>query len=72
MKKGTLTPNEMGGFDLEIKNVSSDWKEKMISTAITLGMAALTGIATYFGQYAAATVAQKLQERSAKKKEEQK
>jgi hypothetical protein len=72
MEKGTLTPNEMGGFDLEIKNVSGDWKSKAINTAVTLGMAMITGAVTYAGQYLASVAIQKMQEKSAKKKEEQK
>lgn len=68
MKKGTLTPNEMGGFNLEIHDVSGDWKSKAISTAVTLGMAAITGVATYTGQYLASVVVQKMNEASEKKK----
>ena len=72
MKKGTLTPNGMGGYDLEIHNVSGDWKSKMANTAITLGMAALTGAVTYAGQYLASIAITKMNEASEKKKKEQK
>lgn len=69
MKKGTLTPNEMGGFNLEIKNVG-DWKSKAINTAVTLGMAMITGAATYAGQYLASVAVQKMNEASEKKKKQ--
>lgn len=70
MQKGTLTPNEMGGFDLEIKNVSGDWKSVTINTAVTLGMAMITGAVTYAGQYLASVAVQKMNEASEKKKEQ--
>lgn len=72
MKKGTLTPNGMGGYDLEIHNVSGDWKSKLANTAITLSMAALTGVATYVGSRLANIVDEKMNEASKKKKKEQK
>lgn len=68
MKKGTLTPNELGGFNLEIHDVSGDWKSKAISTAATLGMAMITGAVTYAGQYLACVAMQKINEASEKKK----
>lgn len=68
MKKGTLTPNEMGGYDLEIHNVSVDWKSKAINTAVTLGMAMVTGAVTYAGQYLASVMIQKASEKKKKQK----
>lgn len=70
--KGTLTPNGMGGYDLEMSEVSGDWKSKMANTAITLGMAAITGAVTYAGQYLASIAITKMIEASEKKKKEQK
>ena len=70
MQKGTLTPNEMGGFDLEIHDVSGDLKSKSINTAVTLGMAMVTGAATYIGSYLASIVVQKINEASEKRKNE--
>lgn len=70
MKKGTLTPNEMGGYDLEINNVSGDWKSKAINTAVTLGMAMVTGAVTYAGQHLACVAVQKMNEASEKKKKQ--
>lgn len=67
MKKGTLTPNEMGGYNLEIHDVS-DWKSKAINTAVTLGVAMITGAVTYAGQYLACVAVQKMNEASEKKK----
>lgn len=70
MKKGTLTPNEMGGYNLEIHDVSGDWKSKAIDTAVTLGMAMITGAVTYAGQYLASIAVQKMNEASEKKKKQ--
>lgn len=68
MKKGTLTPNEMGGYNLEIHNVSGDWKSKAINTTVTLGAAMITGAVTYAGQYLACVAVQKFNEASEKRK----
>lgn len=71
MKKGTLTPNELGGFDLEIHDVSGDWKSRVIDTAMTLGLAMVTGAVTYAGQFIASMVTQKAIEASEKKKQKE-
>lgn len=71
MKKGTLTPNGIGGFDLEIHNVSGDWKSNAINTAMTLGLAMITGAATYAGQVIASMATQKAIEASQKKKQKE-
>ena len=55
-----------------MSEVSGDWKSKMANTAITLGMAALTGAVTYAGQYLASIAITKMNEASEKKKKEQK
>lgn len=71
MKKGTLTPNGMGGYDLEIHNVSGDWKSNLVNTAIALGMAMATGAFTYAGSRLANIVDEKMNEASKKKKKKE-
>ena len=70
--KGTITLPNGEVSNIEMSEVSGDWKSKMANTAITLGMAALTGAVTYAGQYLASISITKMIEASEKKKKEQK
>ena len=70
--KGTITLPNGEVSNIEMSEVSGDWKSKMANTAITLGMAALTGVATYVGSRLANIVDEKMKEASDKKKKEQK
>ena len=70
--KATITLPNGEVSNIEMSEVSGDWKSKMANTAITLGMAALTGAVTYAGQYLASIAITKMNEASEKKKKEQK
>lgn len=70
--KGTITLPNGEVSNIEMSEVSGDWKSKMANTAITLGMAALTGAVTYVGQYLTCIAITKMNEASEKKKKEQK
>ena len=70
--KGTITLPNGEVSNIEMSEVSGDWKSKMANTAITLGMAALTGAVTYASQYLASIAITKMNEASEKKKKEQK
>lgn len=70
--KGTITLPNGEVSNIEMSEVSGDWKSKVVSTAITLGMAAITGAATYAGQCLASIALMKMNEASEKKKKKQK
>lgn len=70
--KGTITLPNGEVSNIEMSEVSGDWKSKMANTAITLGMAAITGAVTYAGQYLASIAVMKINKASEEKKKKQK
>lgn len=66
MYRGTLTPNNEGGFDMSFKNCKGGIVDFAVKAAITAAMGALS----YAGQYAMAKIIQKNEERKYRKAQE--
>ena len=64
MQKGTITPNGMGGFDLEMREKG----DGVIGFLIKLGIAAATGAAGWIGAKVAAEISETFEKKKAKEK----
>ena len=69
--KGTLTPNGMGGYDLEMSKVS-DVKSGIWTVVTTACLGLVGGMATYSGQLLMNYANQKITEIISAKKKKQK
>ncbi len=63
MQKGTITPNGLGGFDLEMREKS----DGVVGFLIKLGIAAATGAAGWIGAKVAAEISETFEKKKAKK-----